>query len=49
MREEKEKRVKGNKGFMRADTENQTEISEESRIKRWSSNAKKNKRNRFSG
>ena len=41
MREEKEKRVKGNEGFMRADTENQAEISEENRTKRWSSNAQK--------
>ena len=41
MREEKEKRVKGNGGFMRADKENHTEISEESRTKRWSSSAHK--------
>ena len=41
MREGKEKRVKKNEGFMRAEEENPTEISEENRNKNWSSNTQK--------
>ena len=41
MREEKEKRVKGNGGFMRAEEENQKEKSEEHRNKNWRATRKK--------
>ena len=40
-RRKKETGVKGNGGFMRAEEEKQTEISEESRSKSWSSNTQK--------
>ena len=41
VREGKEKGVKENGDFMRAEEENQTEISEENRNKSWSSSAQK--------
>ena len=43
MREGKEKGVKETGGFMRADKENLTEISQEDRNKSWSSNTEKTK------
>ena len=41
MREGKEKGVKENEGFMRAEEENLTDISRENRNKSWSSNIQK--------
>ena len=41
MREGKEKGVKENEGFMRAEEENLTNISRENRNKSWSSNIQK--------
>ena len=49
VREGKEKGVKENGGFMTAEKENLTEISEESRKKKLKQEHTKDKRNKFSG